>query len=226
MGHQRPVNEMRAKDGGTRLALFRRRSPALRRLFRWFADVSSRIGWIGHGSTELRRPLPVAAPDAEAQIGLAELLARQDRHTESIRVLEALLAVVPGNVPALALLSAVLVADGQTDAALTIAERAVRADARDPLAHVALGWVHLKRDEPQASFTSANQALRLNRRSVDALAIRGAALSVLGSHRSAVETFAEIERADPAFLERNEGFAPYVAASRAAHAVGLVEFNP
>jgi lipopolysaccharide biosynthesis regulator YciM len=91
---------------------------------------------------------------------------------------------------------------------------------------VALGWVQLKRDDAQASFTSANEALRLNRRSVDALAIRGAALSALGSHRSAVEVFAEVERTDPSFLAHNRQFAPYVSASRAAHAVGLLEFNP
>jgi len=141
-------------------------------------------------------------------------------------VLEEVLAVDSGNVHALVLLSAVLVADGQTDAALTAAERAVEADGRDPLAHIALGWAHLRRDDAQAAFASANEALLLNRRSVDALAIRGAALSALGSHRAAVETFAEVERTDPTFLDRNQQFARYVSASQAVHSVGLVEFNP
>jgi tetratricopeptide (TPR) repeat protein len=198
----------------------------LSRLFRWFADLLSLSGWFGHGSAKLRHPLARDSHDDEAKISLADQLAQEDRHTESIRVLEELLAVDSGNVPALVLLSAVLVADGQADAALAAAERAVEADARDPLAHVALGWAYLRRNDAEAAFASANQALRLNRRSVDALAVRGAALSALGSHRAAVETFAEVERTDPAFLDRNHQFARYVSASQAVHAVGLMEFNP
>jgi len=172
-----------------------------------------------------RQALAFEPRSSELKIGLAEVFAQQSRLDESHRLLDEVLALEPTSVPALALLSAVLVANDQADAALAAARRAVDADAQDPLAYVAVGWVQLKRGNPQASFTSANQALHLNRRSVDALAIRGAALSALGNHRSALDAFADVARMEPAFFDHNGQFAPYVSASRAADGVGLTKIH-
>jgi len=174
----------------------------------------------------LRHAVVLDSHSADVKELLATVLAGQDRNDEAIKIARETCESNGDALSSRVVLACALSEAGCLDEALRIATAAAEAAPEDARVHGALGTVYVKMKDGAAALAAFErmaaslvpEAERLPSSPwISLLTGRGVALSLLGRHDQAVETFEEVLRIDPEFFERWPEVAPhYQLSSREA----------
>lgn len=119
----------------------------------------------------------------------AMILYRENRHSESLRVLERVLRLNYADPDVYKLIGLNLVAGGRDDLAGSYFEKAVELAPRDFMARYYLSLHQLTNKQFNLAVTSAQIAINLNPRYLDGFLVLGVAQEQLGKESDAIETY-------------------------------------
>jgi Flp pilus assembly protein TadD len=141
---------------------------------------------------------------AEATMRLALAIGRQGRGEEALERAERLFRSHPDDLSVRNALCSMLVAAGQNERVLTLAQESVRLYPSDFQAYLSLGWALLVSVDAGQALVAFDRAATLATDEVSEVqAGRGAALSALGRHHDALEVFEQLLKRDPHYLEED-----------------------
>lgn len=163
-----------------------------------------------------RRALEFSPDDVELKLRLCMALAEGGKPDEALPIVSSVVEDSPNDLTALATMTTVLVYANQFEAAIETGNRTVNLHPTAAWAHESLGFVHYRRGDWGAALRCYERAIALDPQSVRLSAQRGAALSQLGRHSEAIESFNHVMETSPAFFSRFEDFEELFRASQAA----------
>jgi tetratricopeptide (TPR) repeat protein len=174
------------------------------------------LGRFPEAERACRQALELEPDSSELRVRLAMAMGKQGKHQQAIDLLTEVTTREPHNPVALSSLIAVLTLSGRTDAAVETARDFVQRHQDLALAHETLGWAYFKQGNADGALHCYESAIRLDPGNAELHAGRGAALSLAGRHREAIESFNVAVAAVPGYLDRYQELAECFAVSRKA----------